>query len=131
MLGVDTNVLLRFFVVDDEAQHRAATRRLAAMEASGEKAFLSTVVLAELAWGLRAIYGYSRADLARVFDALLEGMVFEVDERASVVAALNAYRAGGPDLADHLIVELARARGARGVLTFDKALSKMAGCERP
>lgn len=131
VLGVDTNVLLRFFVVDDERQHKAAVRRFSAMEKAGEKALVSLLVIAEMVWGLRSIYGYQRADISRAVDALLEGTVFEVDERGVVAAALKAYRAGGPDLADLLIVEIARSRGARGVLTFDAALLKVTGCERP
>lgn len=131
MLGVDTNVLLRFFVKDDAAQHRAAVRRLTSMEASGEKALVTTVVVAELAWGLRSIYGYDREAIASVVDALLDGDVFEVDDRASVGSALADYRAGGPDLADNVILAVARARGARGLLTFDRALLKRDDCERP
>jgi predicted nucleic-acid-binding protein len=131
VLGVDTNVLLRFFVADDERQHKAATKRFLAMEKAGEKALVSPLVIAEMVWGLRSIYGYQRADIVRVVDALLEGTVFEVDDRGVVTAALKAYRAGGPDLADLLIVEIARSRGARVVLTFDAALLRVTGCEKP
>lgn len=131
MRAVDTNVLLRLFVADDLAQHKAATKRLSKLEAAGEKAFVSTVVVAELAWGLRAVYGYDRAAIATVIDALLDGDVFEVDDRAAVSNALAAYKQGGPELAVLVILSLGRSRGATSLLTFDRALLKYSDCEKP
>ncbi|MEZ4296307.1 MAG: type II toxin-antitoxin system VapC family toxin [Polyangiaceae bacterium] len=131
MVGVDTNVLLRFFVIDDEAQHKAVVRRFSKMEKAGEKAFVSSVVIAELVWGLRSIYGYSRSQIANVVEAILEGALFEVDGRSVLSSAVKAYRSGGPDLADLLILELALDRGARALLTFDAKLRKRSDCESP
>jgi predicted nucleic-acid-binding protein len=116
MKAVDTNVLLRYVLRDDEGQFAKAAAFFRTRTAQ-DPAFVSLIVLAEFAWALRQRYRYSRADIHSLVETLLETaeMVFE-DETA--LAAVVAEAEHG-DLADHLISYSARRAGCDSTVTFD------------
>jgi predicted nucleic-acid-binding protein len=122
MTGVDTNVLVRFLTGDDEKQSAAARRFLKGLGTKGETAFISLVVLAELAWVLTISYGFDRGTLADVVERLLQTAEIEIEAREVVSAALEAFRSGRADFADHLIGARNEAAGCDRTATFDRAL---------
>jgi len=122
MIGLDTNVLVRYLTRDDEAQFRAAKRLLQEIEASGETAYLSVVVLAELAWVLAISYGFDRSTLASTLEQLLRTVEFAVEDRDLVGEAVAEFAAGKAGFADHLIGVRNRAAGCDATATFDRAL---------
>ncbi len=125
MIAVDTNVLVRVLVGDDPAQTKRAERAFVE-HTKGGGVFVSLVVLAEVAWVLRAAYEWDRATIHERLARLVRtrGVLFE--DLELVEAALAGYRAGKADLADYLIVGKAHSVGAE-LLTFDKRLAREEG----
>jgi predicted nucleic-acid-binding protein len=116
VIGIDTNVLLRWLLDDDPAQ----SDRAADVFKGGETIFLGDIVLAEVAWVLARSYRLRRGDIAHAIRHAVSLPGVAVYDRAAILAALSAYETGGPGLSDHLIGYLNRAAGCRTTLTFDK-----------
>ena len=131
MIGLDTNVLVRYLVEDDEAQSRKAARLINEAVARDEELFISDIVLCETVWVLSSAYGLERAAIADALGSLLRArhVVFSASDQ--IASALAAYRTGRGDFADYLIREHARAHGAAEVATFDKALLREPGFVAP
>ena len=131
MIGLDTNVLVRYLVEDDETQSRRATQLIEKAIAREEELFISDVVMCETIWVLSSAYRFSRIEIVEVMAGLLRArsVVFSSTDRLK--RSLDAFRAGKGDFADYLIRELAQAAGAETVATFDKSLLKEAGFSRP
>lgn len=125
MRAIDSNVLLRLLVRDDEKQVAVANTFVA------KGAWVSHVVLAETVWVLKN--GYARADneIATAIEMLLNQQNIAVHDADVVTAALANYRQR-PALgfSDCLILEAARKAGHLPLGTFDKALAKLDGAER-
>jgi predicted nucleic-acid-binding protein len=120
LLGVDTNVLVRWLENDDVVQAEQANGLLT----SGEPVFLSEIVLAETTWVLTSIYRHSRASVASAMRTLLALPDVRVDRDSVVWSALAAFEAGGGGFADHLIGAGNAASGCRTTYTFDRAAAK-------
>ena len=131
MIGLDTNILVRFLVRDDEAQHARVVAALQRGVEAGELFFVGDVVLAEVAWVLTSRYRCGREELTSVVRQLTEAeeLVFESTER--VVRALRAYQHGKGGFADYLIGSRAQDAACSKVLTFDRALLAEVGFESP
>lgn len=126
MAAVDTNVLVRLLLEDDEAQARAAR----ALQASYAPLFISHVVLAETAWVLRSAYRFSRDKLGGLVEMLLDANGFALQDPPIVQAALAAFRSSQADFSDCLILSIAQSAGAGPLATFDDKLAKVAGTRR-
>jgi predicted nucleic-acid-binding protein len=118
VIALDTNVVVRFLVQDDESQARAS-RELMAGLTSGRPGFLSDVVLAETFWVLTRAYGVDRAAAVGHLEALVSAPAIAVESPRVVQAACDAAR-GGADFPDALIDAVAHQHGCTEVVTFDK-----------
>ena len=118
MIGLDTNVVVRFLVQDDEGQSRAS-RELMATLTRGRPGFLSHVVLVEAYSVLTRAYGVDRAAAIGHLEALASAPELAVESSRVVLAACEAAR-DGADFADALIDAVAHRHGCTGVATFDK-----------
>lgn len=118
MIGLDTNVVVRYLVQDEPDQSATAST---VIDALTEKApgFLSLVTVVELYWVLRRAYKISTARWAELVEGLLDARELRVDQDSIVRAALTASR-GGLDFADAVIAELGRVAGCEHTLTFDQ-----------
>ena len=94
MIGLDTNVLLRLLLRDDEAQAAAALRFVEGACSAEAPCLINRIVLVEAAWVLASGYGYGREQVAAILDAVLRTEVFAVENAAEAWAALKDYRAG-------------------------------------
>ena len=119
MIGLDSNVLLRYIVQDDPRQADAATRLIEDGCTTEDPAYIGAVVLAELAWVLRGPYGYDRLQVAAVLRQILRTIEFVVEEPTVAWAALAEFESGSADFADCWIGNCNRARGCRCTYTFD------------
>jgi predicted nucleic-acid-binding protein len=127
MIGLDTNVLVRYLVEDDAAQNARAAKRIATATRAGEPLFVSCIVVCELAWVLSVAYKTPKRELIAVLRRLLRASQLAFERGDQVERALDAYEAGRGDLADYIIRETALVHGCDAVLTFDKALLKESG----
>jgi predicted nucleic-acid-binding protein len=122
VIALDTNILVRLILQDDETQARAAERLVVRARREQTDLFVSEIVLCELVWVLTRRARLARADIAHALDQLLRTELVVVNDAGVIDRALTAYRAGKGDFADYLIREQARSAGAAEVATFDRAL---------
>ena len=120
MRSLDTTVLARFFV-DDTEDAQAAKQRPAAVAVMSERGFVAVTVVLELEWVLRGFYRLPAKDTLRVLRALTSIEHIALEDRASVLTALDAMDRG-LDFADALHV--ARSSRASSFATFDRRLAK-------
>jgi predicted nucleic-acid-binding protein len=123
VIGLDTNVLLRYFLRDDAAQTARAERELS----RDERFLIDGIVLCELVWVLETGYGLARAEIGTALETILATAQFEIDGKDLVLGALHDYRASAADFSDCLIGRRNRAAGAAQTITFDRSLKGLAG----
>lgn len=125
MIGLDTNVLVRYIMQDDAKQSALATRLVESLSVESP-GFIALVSVVELAWVLSSAYGLDRAQLIEAFETLLRTKEIIVDRAETVWKALRIFRSANADFADCLIERSASAAGCERTMTFDRAAAK--GC---
>jgi predicted nucleic-acid-binding protein len=126
MIGLDTNVLVRYLTLDDPVQARAAVKLVDSLTAD-EAGFLSLVVIAELAWVLETSYAFNKDSLVQVFEMLLRSRELIVEQKQTVAQALQLYASGKAGFVDYLIERVAHAAGCEYTFTFDQKAAVSAG----
>jgi predicted nucleic-acid-binding protein len=127
MLGIDTNVLVRYLIRDDQPQFEQA-RRLIDREASkGEPVLVSLLVLLETEWVLRSRYELAKAEIAAAFSALLDTAELTFEDEPSIETAVYSWQDSSADFADCLIEARNRRLGCRATASFDARALKLAG----
>ena len=92
MIGLDTNVLLRFLLKDDELQGERASKAIRQAVARNEPVFVGVIVLCEVVWVLTSRYGYRKSRLLGLLEEFLETSRFEIERRDLVRKALEDCR---------------------------------------
>jgi predicted nucleic-acid-binding protein len=119
VIGLDTNVLVRFLVQDDLEQTAAATALISGLT-EAEPGYVCREVLVELVWVLDRAYGLGRADIARALDGLLEAQELVIEAADRVALAADRYRKGGAGFADQMVALAGQGAGCRETATFDR-----------
>lgn len=127
MLGVDTNVLVRYLTRDDQPQYEKARRLIDREVAKGEPVLVSLLVLLETEWVLRSRYEMAKAEIVTAFSALLETADLNFEDEPSVETAVYSWKDSAADFADCLIESRNRRLGCRATATFDGRALKLAG----
>ena len=127
MLGIDTNVLVRFLVRDDETQFERVRKLIKRETSRGQPIFVSQLVLLETEWVLRSRYGVSKSELVAAMSALLESREVQFEDESSVEEAVFVWKDSSADFTDCLINAHHRARGCRATATLDTKASKLDG----
>ncbi|GMU73251.1 MAG: PIN domain-containing protein [Burkholderiales bacterium] len=127
MLGVDTNVLVRLLVADDERQCEKARRLIRHEFTRGDPVLISHLVLLECEWVLRSRYGVAKPAIATAFSGLLDSNDVLVEDEASVEEALHLWTDSVADFADCLIAARHRALGCTATISFDARAAKLPG----
>jgi predicted nucleic-acid-binding protein len=127
MLGVDTNVLVRYLTRDDKSQYEKARRLIAPEVAKGEPLLVSLLVLLETEWVLRSRYELAKADIVTAFSALLDTTDLAFEDEPSVENAVYSWKDSAADFADCLIEARNRRLGCRATATFDSRALKLPG----
>jgi predicted nucleic-acid-binding protein len=126
VIGLDTNVLVRYAIRDDATQARMADRLIEACTAD-DPGHVSHVALVELWWVLTSAYGQDRLRVAAFIDRLLTTATIAVQSPDLVHAALRAVNADGADFADAMIAVTDAADGCDRTMTFDRKAARRAG----
>ncbi len=126
MIGLDTNVLVRYIMQDDPAQAAQATALIESLQAD-RPGFVSLVSVVELVWVLTACYALSNAQAAQALDVLLQARQIVVDRADQVLRATRLFARGKADFADCLIERCAAAAGCERTFTFDVGAARHAG----
>ncbi|MHC5938303.1 PIN domain-containing protein [Nostoc sp.] len=132
MIGVDTNILVRYLTKDDEQQWEQAVEIIEGTE----QCFVANIVLCELVWVLRGKpYQFSREEISKTIEMMLQCAVFELENRSGVYQALQRFKQGSADFSDYLIGAfgfavaegIAQQSGCITTATFDKKLREDKG----
>ena len=126
MIGIDTNVLVRYLAQDDERQSSLASQIIEALTAE-EPGFITTVVLVETVWVLTRAYKMSRPQIADVITLLLQSRELVIEHADAVHLAHATFERTAADFADALIAHGARLAGCRETVTFDRAAAADTG----
>src|SRR5271156_3178892 len=128
MMGLDTNVLLRYLAQDDPKQSPRATEIVERRLTEQEPGFVSLVSILEVVWVLKSLFKRSRQQIANDIEMLLAANTLEVQNEQEVYSAVVALRNGTGTFEDALIGSLGIWRGCSATLTFDeKAAQRLHG----
>lgn len=126
MMGLDTNVLVRYITQDDRKQAQQAGRLIENLNEE-TPGYISVVTIMELYWVLETAYQLTRSQLVQVFQTLIAVDHLKIDRVAAVASAVRQYSESKADFADCLIERLASSAGCVRTLTFDKGAAKSTG----
>lgn len=123
MIGLDTNILVRFLVQDDPSQS-AAARSLLDRCSAREPGFVCREVLVELVWVLERAYGHTAPSISTALIGLLEAEELVLEDADDVATAAVAYGSGIADFADHMIAAASVRAGCDTLYTFDRKAAR-------
>ncbi len=126
MIGLDTNILVRYIMQDDPKQSPKASALIESLNADSP-GFITLVSIVELYWVLTSSYGLTGQQVKQVLEVLLRTKQIIVDRADQVLRALRVFDDGKADFADCLIERTAAAAGCAQTMTFDVGATKHAG----
>jgi predicted nucleic-acid-binding protein len=126
MIGLDTNVVVRYIMQDDASQSAKATELIESLS-DDRPGFISLVSIVEIYWVLTACYRLTDAQFKEALEILLRARQIVIDRVEQVAAAARLFDPGRADFADCLIARIAASRGCRQTLTFDVKAARHAG----
>jgi predicted nucleic-acid-binding protein len=127
MIGIDTNVLVRLLVADDERQFEKARRLIRHEAAAGNPVLISQLVLLECEWVLRSRYGLAKAAILGALSGLLDSTEVRIEDEACVEEALYVWKDSSADFADSMIAAKYRALGYSSTISFDARAARLPG----
>ncbi len=126
MIGLDTNVLVRYIMQDDTKQSPKASALIESLHADNP-GFITLVSIVELYWVLTSCYGLTGQQVKQALEVLLRTKQIIVDRADQVLRALRVFDDGKADFADCLIERTSAAAGCGQTMTFDIGAAKHAG----
>ena len=129
MIGLDTNVLVRYVTQDDPLQSAKASELIESLSTLSP-GFVSLVSVVELVWVLQSCYQSAKSDVVVVLETLLRTRELTIEHAETLWQALRRFTASKADFADCLIERCARAAGCEYTATFDLNAAKAAGMKR-
>ncbi len=127
MIGLDTNVLVRYLAQDDKAQSALATKLIEKTLTASQPGFISLVSLVEVVRVLEGCYGSTKDEVIDIVERLLRVKQLHVQDAEVVWQAVRVFRNVKADFADCLIEREANSQGCDYTVSFDKAAVKAAG----
>jgi len=122
LIGVDTNVLVRYLTQDDFPQVQTVDELIAKSMEKGEHLHVDDVVLCELAWVLRGAYRFNRSTIVTALEKILGTALSSFEDRDLLREALAEYRDRDGDFADYVIGARNARAGCEVTVTFDRDL---------
>jgi predicted nucleic-acid-binding protein len=119
MIGLDTNIVVRYLTHDDAAQTATAVRIIDSLS-HDSPGFVSLIVIAELVWVLETSYRFKKSEIERVLDTLLRSKELVIERAEIVWQALRRFGASRADFADCLIERCGHAAECQYTATFDQ-----------
>jgi len=126
LIGLATNVIVRYLTHDDPTQTAAAMRLINSLT-SDSPGFLCLIVVAELVWVLETSYGFKKKEIQQVVESLLRSRELVIEQAEIVSIALRTFRTGRADFVDCLIEHRGNAAKCQYTVTFDRAAAEGAG----
>jgi predicted nucleic-acid-binding protein len=127
MIGLDTNILIRYLVQDDPVQSPKATTIFERQLSEETPGFVSVVVTVEMFWVLESYYDFAPFDIAAALERLLAANYIVFEDEQEVFCAMAVIQEGPGDFADALIAALAHRAGCSQTLTCDRKALRIPG----
>lgn len=131
MIGLDTNLLVRYFAQDDPVQSATATEVIERRLTEEEPGFVSVVTMAETVWVLGRAYRLGKAGIVAAIERLLRADTLVIESEREIFLAMTELREGRGEFGDALIGALSAKAGCSQVLTFDRRALRLPGFELP
>jgi predicted nucleic-acid-binding protein len=128
VIGLDANLLIRYFAKDEPVQTRLAVKLIHSLSPT-QQGWVGLIALAELVWVLNRTYKVKKAQIAAILATLLASKEIVIQESEMAHAALRLYLSGKADFPDCLIALSAQAAGCTRTVTFDRRAARDAGME--
>jgi predicted nucleic-acid-binding protein len=125
MIGLDTNVLIRYLAQDDPVQSSRATELIERKLTEANPGFVSVLAIAEAVWVLERSYGLAPEQIAAAIERMLEADTLLIDHEQEVFTAMTALKEGHGSFADALIGALGASAGCSHTVTFDQKALKL------
>ena len=125
MIGLDTNIVVRYIVQDDPAQCKKVNDLMENKLTSREPGFIALVVLIEVIWVLESSYRQPKSLILKVLRSLLATRQLMVERADIVHKASSLYEAASADFSDAVIVLMTQDSGCTDCFTFDKKARRM------
>lgn len=125
MIGLDTNVLVRYLVHDDPIQARKARRLIENELSEANPGFVTVVALVETAWVLDRAYGFGPKEIANAIERTLQADTLIVEDEQEAFTAMVALKEGRAAFADALIATLGARAGCSRTVTFDERAARL------
>jgi predicted nucleic-acid-binding protein len=126
MIGLDTNVVLRYLAEDDPLQSKAARDLIEGRLTRDEPGHIAAITIAEIAWVLKRLYAGSREEIADAIEGLLAAPTIVVEHRGFVRQAVQDFRESAAEFSDCVIGCVNAGVGCDTTVTFDRAAAKVA-----
>lgn len=123
MIGLDTNVLIRYLTQDDKKQAAKASRLVEETLSADEPGFVTLIAVVEIAWVLESCYGVDHDNQLVVLHELLTTRQLVIERADLVYRALKRCNDRKADFSDALITVISEENGCEKVFTFDKRAS--------
>ena len=127
MIGLDTNVLVRYLIGDDVRQAELARQLIEGQCLAANPARIALIVLCELVWVLGGAYRYDRELIVQALRQILVTEGFEIEQHSLAWTAWHDFARGTADYADCLIARVNEATGSSTTYTFDRKAARLAG----
>lgn len=131
MIGLDTNILVRYLTQDDPVQSAKATEIIEQRLTAADRGFVSVVTMAEIVWVLDRAYGLTRKEITAAIERMLQVEVLLIENEQEVFAAMIALKQSQGAFADALIAQLGTKAGCTHTLTFDRKALRIPGFTLP
>ena len=120
MIGLDTNVVVRYLTQDDPIQSKKATEIIERRLTTENPGFVSIAAMVETVWVLDRAYGVPKHEIAAAVERILQTEVLVVENEQEVFTAMIALKERRGSFADALIAALGARAGCSYTLTFDE-----------
>jgi len=127
MIGLDTNILVRYFAQDDPIQSPQATEIIERRLTAENCGFVSIVAMVETVWVLDRAYGVADHEITNAIERALQADILVVESEQEVFTAMIALKEGRGSFADALIAALGARAGCFRTLTFDHKALRLTG----
>jgi predicted nucleic-acid-binding protein len=127
MIGIDTNVLVRYLTQDDPDQGKIATAFIEDTCTKDNLGFINHITLCEMCWVLKRLYKTPKEQLTEIIELLLRTAQLFVQEPQVVWMALEEFKTDNADFPDCLIAQINIANHCSSTVTFDIKASNVAG----
>jgi predicted nucleic-acid-binding protein len=131
MIGLDSNVLVRYLTQDHPLQSAKATKVIEQRLTEENPGFISIVAMVETVWLLDRAYRLSTQEIAAAVERMLQTAVLLVENEQDIFTAMIALKEGQGSFADAVIAALGSRAGCSSTLTFDRKALRIPGFESP